>query len=255
LLPNNSTLLFYLRDITRTRAYENYLVEFGARKNTMLDTLTHNISGALNLMQNLSQEAEKHLNDSGNSPLRTYISLLRENSKRSIEMINDLMKKEHVESPEILVKQTRMDVVEKIKIVHQELQHIYSHRKFLLVHDTRSIFTFADDLKLLQVVNNYLSNAIKFSPPNEPIVIKIEETSDEVIISVEDRGIGIPDDLQPYIFDRTGKIGRIGLNGEKSVGLGLWICKNLIEIMGGRVWFESEDGKGSTFFLKLAKIG
>jgi two-component system sensor histidine kinase VicK len=253
LLSDDTTVVIYLSDITRTRQYENYLVEFGARKNTLLDTLTHHISGALNLMQHLSAEAEKHFEDSTNDNVKTYIGLLKENSKRSIEIINDLMRKEHLKSPAILVRRTRIDVIEKISFIHQELQQAYIDRTFVLVHPGEPIYIFADDVKLLQVVNNYLSNAIKFSPPAEPIQIKIAENRDEVVIGVSDHGIGIPDDLQPYIFDRNGHAGRTGLNGEKSIGLGLWICKNLIELMSGHVWFESAEGRGSTFYLSLPK--
>jgi two-component system sensor histidine kinase VicK len=252
-LSDHSTILVHARDITKTRQWENYLVEFGARKNTLLDNLGHHINGALNLMYLLTKEAEKHIGTSPNDNLKTLLGLLKENSKRSIEVIHDLMKKEHIESPTILVKKTRLNIVDKIRIIHNELQHVYSHRKFHFHCSNDPIYAFIDDLKLLQVVNNYLSNAIKFSPPERPILIAINETNHEVIVSVKDEGIGIPDELQPFVFSRNPAAGRTGLNGEKSVGVGLSICKNLIELMGGRVWFASKEDSGSTFYLSLPK--
>src|SRR5688572_12531067 len=106
-LSDHSTMLIHARDITKTKQWENYLVEFGARKNTLLDNLGHHINGALNLMYHLTKEAERHVDTSANNNVKTFLELLKENSKRSIEVINDLMKKEHVESPTILVKKAR----------------------------------------------------------------------------------------------------------------------------------------------------
>lgn len=253
LLSDRSTVLVHIRDITKTRQYENYLVEFGARKNTLLDNLGHHINGALSLMYHLSGEAEKLIETSGNNNLKTYLGLLKENSKRSIEVINDLLKHEHIQSPSILVKKIRLNVVDKVRIIYSELQQIYSKRKFHLHYSDDPIYGFIDDVKLLQVVNNYLSNAIKFSPPDKPITINIHDTDYEVIISVKDEGIGIPEELHSFVFDRNAGAGRTGLNGEKSIGLGLSICKHLIELMGGSVWFESQEGVGSTFYLSLPK--
>ena len=74
-----------------------------------------------------------------------------------------------------------------------------------------------------------------------------------VTISVADTGIGIPPDLRDKIFDQYGKAGRTGTDGEKSIGLGMSIIKRIVEQHGGSIWFESEPGKGTTFYIKLAE--
>jgi two-component system sensor histidine kinase VicK len=101
------------------------------------------------------------------------------------------------------------------------------------------------------VVNNLTSNAIKFSDAKDPIVISILIQDDNVIVSVADKGIGIPENLKPLIFEKHFGAGRKGLNGERSIGLGLSICKNLTKLLGGEIWFESEEGQGSTFYFRL----
>jgi len=163
------------------------------------------------------------------------------------------LKVEHEKSPRISAKNDRVDVVNKISIVHDELRQSYRTREFILRYPREPIFATADEIKLLQVVNNFVTNAVKFSPITEPVVINISENSDQVVISVQDKGIGIPDQLKPLIFERQVGTGRIGLKGEKSLGLGLSISKNLVHLMNGKIWFESIEGQGSSFYFSLPK--
>lgn len=245
--------VIFVRDVTKVREHELYLVEFGAKKNTLLDTLTHHLSGALNLMRNLTSHAEKSSTSSDQKDLQTYFSLINENNKYCLEIINNLWSEEHIESTNTVVKKTRVDVVRVINFIFQELTQSFRHRNFVLKNSAPSIIINADEVKLLQIVNNLTSNAIKFTPHQNEIKIEVREMEDDVIIMVSDQGIGIPENLKKYIFDRYGNAGRTGLNGEKSKGLGLSICRNLTTLMNGDIWFESEEGKGSAFYLRLPK--
>jgi two-component system, OmpR family, sensor histidine kinase VicK len=248
-----SCIVASIRDITKPKQHETYLVEFGAKKNTLLDTLTHHISGALNLMQHLAGQAEKSLASSDNKNLKTYLSLVSDNTRHCIDIINDLLNEEHLESPQVYVKYSRINVVQVIDFIYQELVQSFRDRDFIFKTPSPGIYINTDEVKLLQVVNNLTSNAVKFTPPGSPISIEIEEKSREVIISVKDHGIGIPLALQPFVFERQSVAGRTGLNGEKSNGMGLSICKNLVQLMGGKIWFESNEGAGSTFYCKLPR--
>ena len=249
----NATIILLLNDITRSKEHENYLLEFGVRKNTLLDMLAHHLSGALNLALNLSAAAEKHPDIAGNENLKKYLRLMNENSRRCIETIHDLMKREHDQSPAISVKFARTNIAEKINYIAEEVKASNAERKFEFKCATDEIFIETDELKALQVVTNLLSNAIKFTPADKEINLTIEENLDSVVISVRDNGMGIPTHLHPFIFDPHGRAGRTGLNGEKSIGLGLFICKDLASILNGAVWFESTEGKGSTFHFSLPK--
>jgi two-component system sensor histidine kinase VicK len=204
-------------------------------------------------MKHLASEAEKYIDGANTNHVKTYVKLLNENSNRCIEIINDLMKQEHVQSPNISIKKTRIDIVSKIKMIYDEVRQSYLDRQFVMESSAESIYVSVDDVKLLQVVNNFISNSIKYTHPHQPITVRITEKPDEVLVSVEDTGIGIPDKLKPFVFNRQGGAGRTGLNGEKSIGLGLWICKTLIEMMDGEIGFESTEGKGSNFYFRLPK--
>jgi two-component system sensor histidine kinase VicK len=106
---------------------------------------------------------------------------------------------------------------------------------------------------LVQVINNITSNSLKFTHENDEIRFILREQDESFLIAVADSGIGIPEDLQPSLFEKRGAARRTGLNGEKSVGLGLSICKDLTTSLKGRIWIESKEGSGTTVFVELPK--
>jgi two-component system sensor histidine kinase VicK len=100
-----------------------------------------------------------------------------------------------------------------------------------------------------------VSNANKFTRRNGHIRVTVQEKAGNTILSVRDDGIGIPKDLQPQLFERFTRARRPGLKGEETVGLGLSIVKRIVELHGGKIWVESEENKGSTFFIELPGNG
>jgi two-component system sensor histidine kinase VicK len=248
-----SAIAVSVQDVTKSRLHEKYLVEFGAKKNTVLHTLMHHMSGALNLMQHLSTEAEKYVQTTNDKQLSVYLKLLTGNNSHSLALIEGLIKQEQERSPYVSVKQAKFDAIEMVSLIHRELEQSFIDRKFVYHHSANELYIVSDPVKLLQVLNNLTSNAIKFSPASEPILMSVSENDSDVIFSVQDFGIGIPSGSQSLIFERQQNFGRTGLNGEKSIGLGLFICKNLVDLLHGTIWFESKEGEGSTFFCSLPK--
>jgi len=108
-----------------------------------------------------------------------------------------------------------------------------------------------DREKIWRVFCNLLSNAIKFSPFGATIRVNLQIQTDKVLLSVQDNGIGIPENLKDQIFSPFNKEKRSGTAGEQSFGIGLSICKQIVEAHGGRIWFESETGYSTTFFVEL----
>lgn len=102
-----------------------------------------------------------------------------------------------------------------------------------------------------RVVNSLIVNAIKFSEIGSTINILVEKKEKTIIVSVKDKGIGIPQSLQQKIFTLTEGAHRIGTSGEPSHGLGLHICKEIIEAHKGSIWFESIENIGTTFYFSL----
>ncbi|NIJ52743.1 sensor histidine kinase [Dyadobacter arcticus] len=108
-----------------------------------------------------------------------------------------------------------------------------------------------DREKIWRVFSNLLSNAIKFSPSGGTIWVNLKPQNGHVLLSVRDNGIGIPEELKDQIFLPLNKAKRSGTAGEQSFGIGLSICKQIVESHGGRIWFESIKGSGATFFVEL----
>ncbi|HYG14596.1 MAG TPA: ATP-binding protein [Bacteroidia bacterium] len=108
--------------------------------------------------------------------------------------------------------------------------------------------------KMRRAIANLVTNAIKFSKPGEEINIKARVNNNRLLMSVSDCGIGIPTHLQPKIFDVFTDAKRLGTSGEKPFGLGLSITRQIIEAHNGRIWFDSEEGRGTTFYMELPVV-
>lgn len=254
LLSDASIVVAVLNDVTRHYKHREYLVKYTAKKNTLMDTLVHHISGALNLMQHLSVEAEKYVSASGDDNLKTYLSLVQANSRHCLKIINELVLTENQEAPTIATRKARLDIVKQVSAMVDELKQSQPNRTITFYSTQPAILISTDEIKVMLVINNLLSNALKYSREQDSIAIRLAETEDNVTISVIDNGIGIPDELKPLLFERQTESGRAGLLGEKSSGLGLLISKNLIELIGGQIGFESKAGIGSTFYITLPKL-
>jgi len=109
----------------------------------------------------------------------------------------------------------------------------------------------ADEKRIQQVVENLLDNAVKYSPQGGEIRLRAEVRPGELLVSVSDQGIGIAKEELNKVFDRFYRIQQRKLGQIGGAGLGLAICKSLVEAHGGRIWAESELGKGSTFHFTL----
>jgi two-component system sensor histidine kinase/response regulator len=118
----------------------------------------------------------------------------------------------------------------------------------------KSIYAFADLNSIKVVLRNLVSNAIKFTPDKGVITIGANETDENVQVSVADSGVGIPEENIPKLFDSKKHISTYGTNREAGSGLGLVLCKNFVEKNEGKIWVESEVGKGTTFYFTLKKI-
>ena len=135
-----------------------------------------------------------------------------------------------------------------IKILHYQAEN----KNISISFNPHLVNINANKEGITRVINNILTNAIKFSTKNTAIKVKVEEKEHFVIVSIKDNGIGIPDSLKEILYTSSGQ--RTGTNGEISHGMGLKISKQLVEDHGGEFWFESIEFKGTTFFVKLPKI-
>jgi signal transduction histidine kinase len=139
------------------------------------------------------------------------------------------------------------DVVEQMQRVSENHQ--------LVTEFGRSKTVFADRERIGQVLTNFLSNAIKYSPDAQKIIIKTQSTKEEMITSVQDFGLGIPKEKQRQVFVRFFRVNDAKRESFPGLGLGLFISSEIIQRHKGKIWVESKDGKGSTFYFSIPLLG
>ncbi|WP_192821335.1 sensor histidine kinase [Rufibacter sp. LB8] len=229
---------------------EIYLKEFAHKKNSALEIVAHDLQGPMSVMNNIAALMAHDVQEKLYDELSTYTALIQRAYKDSSDLISSVLSDEHLKSPLVLVKKERFNAVEKVRDVMENYRLAPNIDTALhLTPEAGTVAVTLDEVKFMQIINNLISNSIKFTPAQGQIHITVEEINGHCRITHQDNGIGIPAELQPYIFEKHSRASRPGLKGEKSTGIGLSIVKELVEIQGGRIWFESVENQGSTFFL------
>jgi two-component system sensor histidine kinase VicK len=242
-------------DITLVKSNILYAEKINARKNTMLDVLAHDLRGPIDVIRMIASAIEKEPQVANNAGILQSVNYIQELCKRNITLIRDLLNQEFLESAEVDIRKERADLVWEINDVinYYKSSSAILSKKFKVNSNKDKLFMQIDSLKLMQVMNNLISNAIKFTPENGVIEVDIVDRSTSVEIIVRDNGIGIPKDLQPYLYDKFTRARRRGLNGEDTAGLGMSIIKTLVELHGGSIRLESKENEGCAFFIIIPK--
>jgi signal transduction histidine kinase len=172
---------------------------------------------------------------------------------RLTRLVGDLLDANRLESGDLQLNMTRFDLPALLQDVRTRMEPA-DDRHSLRVAAPASLLIEGDRDRLEQVLVNLVSNAIRYSPEGGPVEIKVQQAGDSVEISVTDRGLGVPKEHQPVIFERFGRAHGPAFGG---LGLGLAISKGIVEQHGGAIWVESAGtpGSGSTFHVRLPALG
>ena len=144
-------------------------------------------------------------------------------------------------------------VFELDRVVLDVLHHIDTSNYTLHVEMCEGLLVWGDSQQVGQVIRNLLSNCFKYAPKESPITVKVWRDGEEAVVCVKDEGLGIPTTSLPMIFQKFSRLERDIEGSARGLGLGLYICRRLIENMGGRIWVESTGvaGEGSSFSFTL----
>ncbi|MCE6993033.1 tetratricopeptide repeat-containing sensor histidine kinase [Dyadobacter sp. CY323] len=200
--------------------------------------------GAINGISTLLQEDDLTVEER-----KEFVQLIHDSSNSCITLIGDLLSTDfHFKESEL--RKEGINLGPFLQQVVTLLTFRASEKnQQLILKDRGPSEILADRDKLLRVINNLVVNAIKFSPEGENIEVSTEQISEGVIIAVKDNGLGIPIEAAGKIFDPFTTSKRTGTAGEQPFGLGLYISKQIVEAHQGKIWFESEAGKGTSFFV------
>lgn len=243
------------KDVTNYKQYIDNLNNHNSKKNSILNILSHDLSGPIGTVGNLSEILKKETSNLHNVKISKCLDMIDEISKRSINLIRNFISQEFLESQSVNLLKKRVDLVSKIESATQEYFHLKEHSGLLFsfTSDKDKIYVDIDEDKFLQVISNLISNAVKFTPAGGKISVHVEQKHESVLILITDSGIGIPEQYHKTLFDKFTDARRPGLNGEPTTGLGMSIIKTIIDWHQGRIWFDSTENKGTTFFISLPK--
>jgi light-regulated signal transduction histidine kinase (bacteriophytochrome) len=168
-----------------------------------------------------------------------------------LNLINDLLNLESIESGGVTLEKSEVSVSSLIDEAFELVRSAANLQGITLVAEAESITVLADKDRLLQVLVNLISNAIKFSPAHSRIIVSAQSSNGVTTIKVADQGRGIPLEFRQTIFQRFKQVEAADRHEKRGTGLGLAICKALVEAHGGAIGVESELHKGSTFWFSL----
>jgi signal transduction histidine kinase len=185
-----------------------------------------------------------------NKVVHKNLEVIKRAAQRMHSLIGDLLDVRRIESGQLTVEPKKGDVRNFLCEAVDMLRPLTSSAglKLQIVLEPGLPRVLVDVARIQQVLSNLIGNAIKFTPCDGSITVRAESTSDGVRVSVADTGRGISSEELPHVFGRFWQSKRTDRRG---LGLGLAIAKAIVEAHGGRIWVESEVGKGSTFFFTL----
>ena len=187
-----------------------------------------------------------------------YLTRVRSNTQHLAGLINDLLDLSKIESGRIEVKSSRVSLSGLVREVVEGLRPVAAEKVIALEATIReqSILVWADRDKINQVLTNLIGNAIKFTPVQGRVTVSASRNGDESVqVSVSDTGPGVPAEEREKIFAKFYRVAETNGENSKGTGLGLAISKALVELHGGKIWVESEAGRGSTFSFTLPVSG
>ena len=178
---------------------------------------------------------------------------LSENANNASSLLFNLLNWSKSQMQNLQPKPELFNIQEVFQIKISLIEKKVNDKGIILIDESRREFVYADRSMLEIVIQNLITNAVKFTGKGDVITVSNQDYNGKVLICVEDTGIGISEDNQKKLFNAKKNFTTIGTGNEKGTGLGLTICKDLVELNNGRIWVESTPNIGSKFFIELPK--
>jgi two-component system phosphate regulon sensor histidine kinase PhoR len=241
-----------LEDVTELRHLQQIRAEF-------IDNLSHELRTPLTTVSLLAETLSREAADAGDAVpprMRERIGKIEEETGHIAQMVSELMDLSRIESGAAVIHLDAVDLGAVAEASTERLR-LFAERQGVTLSvdvDGATPAVRGDEGRLGQVFVNLLHNAVKFSPNGGEVRVTVRPVDHEVVASVVDQGVGIPRTALGRVFERFYKVDRARVRGG-GTGLGLAIARHVVQQHGGRIWVESEEGRGSTFSFALPTAG
>ncbi len=227
-------------------------------KTTFLNSMSHDIRTPMNAIIGYTALAQTHIDDQ--ALVQDYLSKISTSSTHLLSLINDILDMSRIESGTVKLEEKAVHLSDLLHDLRSMIQSLISSKNLNLFIDTQDVVhedVLTDKLRLNQVLLNIVGNAVKFTQPGGDIIIRLIErpcslkgyTTYE--FSIKDNGIGMSQDFIEHIFESFTREYSATVSGIQGTGLGMAITKNIVDMMGGDIHVESEEGVGSIFTVTL----
>jgi signal transduction histidine kinase len=227
------------------------LVEISKEKDELMGIVSHDLKNPIGAVRGYAELIENQTFKGDEVvPISSQIVQI---SNRMLELVKNLLDLNHLESGILQLNMVSFDISPIVQAVVEQY-HAPAEAKQITLHynqESSENIAFAEEQALMQVLDNLISNAVKYSPLGKRILVRVVNTDRAVRIEIQDEGPGLSEDDKSKLFGKFARLSARPTGGEYSTGLGLSIVKKMVEAMNGKVWCESELGKGATFIVEL----
>ena len=224
-------------------------------RNEFFGNISHEFKTPLNIILGIVQLIDKNieLDNITKENLIRHVDIMKQNSYRLLRLVNNLIDISRIDIGYYNLQPSNYNIVKVIEDITLSIAEYVKHKKINLIFNTdvEEITLACDPDKIERVMLNLLSNAIKYTDDNGDIYVSLNKVNEDVVVSVKDSGVGIPNDKLELIFDRFGQANDILSRRCEGSGIGLSIVKSIVEMHGGKIDVFSEIGKGSEFVFNI----
>jgi signal transduction histidine kinase len=231
-------------DVTRFREAEEMKAAF-------VSVISHELKTPVALIKGYASTLAREDGKWDRETLREGLQVIGEESDRLNALINNLLDASRIQAGGFTIERATVDVAGLAANVVENWRTQTEKHRFALDFPADFPDVEGDEERLRQVFNNLLSNAIKYSPDGGEVRVGGWREGNQVTVYVADQGIGMPESEQGNLFQRFYRVDSSLRRSTQGAGLGLFLCRSIIEAHGGRIWLRSEPGKGTTVFFAL----
>ncbi len=232
-----------ISDITLQKEHEE-------RKDDFVNMASHELKTPLTSMKLFLQLMLKHAGTNKDIHAQKLLKNIQNQTERLQELVNGLLDVSRLQTGKLTFKFEKMNFTELVEETVEEMKGSTKQQQLILEKKVPAKIN-GDRFRIYQVITNIINNAIKYSPKDTAIIVKVKKEKGNAVLSIKDQGMGIDKEQQKKIFERLYQVSDPTAKTYPGLGMGLYISSQIIKAHKGNIWVESEKGQGSTFFISF----